>query len=95
MIVRLVYIYQYIQSDDSYGRLLKNVQLEKPLPIFHSNRKLHKFDFAFIQLYINANDIYGRYYLIASNNSCSNYQLATSRAMHISTTVSYAIITRH
>ncbi|CAF2116190.1 unnamed protein product [Rotaria magnacalcarata] len=87
MIVRLIYIYQYIQPDDSYRRLLKNVQLENPLPIFHRNRKLHQFDFAFISLYINANDIYGRYYLIASNNSRSSFQLATNRAMHINTTV--------
>ncbi|CAF1367385.1 unnamed protein product [Rotaria magnacalcarata] len=87
MIVRLIYIYQYIQPDDSYRRLLKNVQLENPLPIFHRNRKLHQFDFAFIPLYINANDIYGRYYLIASNNSRSSFQLATNRAMHINTTV--------
>ncbi|CAF1587029.1 unnamed protein product, partial [Rotaria magnacalcarata] len=50
MIVRLIYIYQYIQSDDSYRRLLKNVQLEKPLPVFHRNRKLYQFDFALIQL---------------------------------------------
>ncbi|CAF4125531.1 unnamed protein product, partial [Rotaria magnacalcarata] len=44
-----------IQSDDSYRRLLKNVQLEKPLPIFHRNRKLHQFHFAFIQLAIERN----------------------------------------
>ena len=34
---------------------MKNVQLEKPLPIFHRNRKFHKFDFAFIQLAIERN----------------------------------------
>ncbi|CAF3770223.1 unnamed protein product [Rotaria socialis] len=50
-----IYIYQYIQSDDSYRHLLKNVQLEKPLPIFHRNQKLHKFDFAFIPLAIERN----------------------------------------
>ncbi|CAF2122791.1 unnamed protein product [Rotaria magnacalcarata] len=55
MIVHLIYIYQYIQLDDSYRRLLKNVQLENPLPIFHRNRKLHKFHFAFIQLAIETN----------------------------------------
>jgi hypothetical protein len=36
-------------------RLLKNVQLEKPLPVFHRNRKLYQFDFAFIQLAIERN----------------------------------------
>ena len=55
LLKHLIYIYQYIQSDDSYRRLLKNVQLEKSLPIFHRNRKFHKFDFAFIQLAIERN----------------------------------------
>ncbi|CAF5180443.1 unnamed protein product [Rotaria magnacalcarata] len=54
-IVRLIYIYQYIQSNDSYRRLLKNVQLENPLPIFHRTRELHQFHFAFIQLAIERN----------------------------------------
>ncbi|CAF5161667.1 unnamed protein product, partial [Rotaria magnacalcarata] len=55
MVVRLIYIYQYIQPDDSYRRRLKNVQLEKPLPIFHQNRELYQFHFAFIQLAIERN----------------------------------------
>ncbi|CAF2118304.1 unnamed protein product [Rotaria magnacalcarata] len=48
-ILRLIYIYQYIQSDDSYRRVLKNIQLEKPLPIFiaienYINSILHLFN---------------------------------------------------
>ncbi|CAF4849313.1 unnamed protein product [Rotaria magnacalcarata] len=55
IVVRLIYIYQYTQSNNSYRRLLKNVQSEKPLPIFHRTRELHQFHFAFIQLAIERN----------------------------------------
>lgn len=85
--VRLNYLDVEGQLTDSYRRVLKNVQLEQPVPIFHRNRKLHKYDFAFVQLYTDTQHIFGQYFLIMSNNTGVLRVAEKYLAMHINASV--------
>ncbi|CAF1371230.1 unnamed protein product, partial [Adineta steineri] len=87
MILRLNYLQDSTQLVDTYRRLMKNIKLEKSLLTFHRDRETHRFDFAFIQLFTNARDIYGQYYLIASNSTSSLKKNVNDLAMHVNTSV--------
>ena len=74
-------------AEDMYRRLLRNAPLEKPLPMFHWERVTHGFNFAFVQLYINAHDAYGQYYLIALHNETVPHISQKLPPVHLNTHV--------
>ncbi|CAF0927239.1 unnamed protein product [Adineta ricciae] len=87
IIFRLSRVGHLAQLEDSYKYMIKNVQLAKSLPTFYRDPKVHHFDFAFVQLFISAHDIFGKYYLIASNNTLSSGKEEHLLAMDINSTV--------
>ena len=87
MTLRLTALSSHTLSRDTYQRLFKHVQLDKPFPTIYRSRNDHRLDFAFIQIFTTAEQFFGHIYLIVSNNTYHKHKKERELSVHIDTKV--------